>query len=82
MEQTECGDKGQMDGFACLGLLDEDALFLTKLLLVVGRQGIGRERILHFTEVDDLIVPVDQQVDLCTRTLFIPLLAPSIHEPG
>ena len=53
-----------MDGLSRFGNSLESIQFVVDVLAILFRQCVFPGRILHFADVDDVVGPVDEQVDL------------------
>ena len=73
---TVCGHHRRDQTFPRLGLCPEDGHAVAQLFLVFFRDGVGRFRKFHLTQVDDPVGPFDDEVDLCAACCFVALPPP------
>ena len=79
MCEAEGGNQGELHGFLGLALADENGLAVAQLLVFLFVNGIQVVAVFHLAKIDDLVVPVDEQVDL--NASLVGILAFGLESP-
>lgn len=73
------GNQGELHGFLGFALADENGLAVSQLLVFLFVNGIQVVAVFHLAKIDDLVVPVDEQVDL--NASLVGILALGLESP-